>query len=369
MFLGGSTGGGKQGIFTKLPNPTSLPAGVGNTVAWSADSNYLLVGHNNSPYMSYYKRNGDVFTKLANPSTLPTAPVLDASFNGVGNMLAVSFGRAVSTQPIIYTRSGDTLAPNSAANSYLASQMTGTSYWTYSNSCKFTGDSNWLVIPSSAHEVYDGVGYDYYRIIQFRRNGATFNQTQYWNSGEDYIFSDLAVSQIGQDISVSISGIVGAAYATGRPGVIGRGFDPPLNNYSTPGTSSGNNFGMRTAMSDDGIYVAYAINGSPYIRIFKQTGANAYTEITNTGIVPNASGSGFPVAFSPNAEFFVIAASVSGYSQNITMYRREMDTFIKLPELNLGGLTSATDLAFSPNGEYLVATTGTSPYIYIYKVT
>ena len=33
---------------------------------------YLSIPHDVSPFVTIYKRSGDVFTKLANPATLPT---------------------------------------------------------------------------------------------------------------------------------------------------------------------------------------------------------------------------------------------------------------------------------------------------------
>ena len=56
----------------KLPNPDILPTGTGYGTAFSPDGNYLSVAHNNSPYITIHKRDGDTFTKLSNPSKLPT---------------------------------------------------------------------------------------------------------------------------------------------------------------------------------------------------------------------------------------------------------------------------------------------------------
>lgn len=58
--------------FTKLANPSVLPAGQGNGVSFSQDGTYMAVSHNAPPYITIYKREGDTFTKLANPSVLPT---------------------------------------------------------------------------------------------------------------------------------------------------------------------------------------------------------------------------------------------------------------------------------------------------------
>ena len=41
-------------------------------VAFSSDDTYMAVAHQNSPFITIYKRSGDTFTKLADPATLPT---------------------------------------------------------------------------------------------------------------------------------------------------------------------------------------------------------------------------------------------------------------------------------------------------------
>ncbi|NLT98998.1 MAG: WD40 repeat domain-containing protein, partial [Christensenellaceae bacterium] len=62
-----------NGVYTKLNNPNTLPAGVAFGCSFSADGVYLAVAHANSPYITIYKRTGDTFAKLANPASLPTA--------------------------------------------------------------------------------------------------------------------------------------------------------------------------------------------------------------------------------------------------------------------------------------------------------
>jgi hypothetical protein len=68
----------------KLPDPSVLPgspSGVGHSVAFSPDSNYLAVAHNSSPFITIYKRNGDTFTKLANPAVLPASDGYGVAFS------------------------------------------------------------------------------------------------------------------------------------------------------------------------------------------------------------------------------------------------------------------------------------------------
>lgn len=59
------------GVFTRVPNPAVLPAGVGRFAAISPDGSLIAVGHNTSPFFSVYSFNGTTLTKLANPANLP----------------------------------------------------------------------------------------------------------------------------------------------------------------------------------------------------------------------------------------------------------------------------------------------------------
>jgi 6-phosphogluconolactonase (cycloisomerase 2 family) len=93
-------------VFAKLPDPAVLPAGDGKGVAFSPDGVYLAVAHKKSPYMTIYKRNGDAFVKLSTPAVLPAGEAARMQFSPDGNYLAVSS----SSIPllIIYKRDGDT---------------------------------------------------------------------------------------------------------------------------------------------------------------------------------------------------------------------------------------------------------------------
>lgn len=60
-------------FWTKFSNPAILPPSTVNWVKFSNNGNYLLVSHNNTPFISAYNRSGSWFwTKITNPVTLPT---------------------------------------------------------------------------------------------------------------------------------------------------------------------------------------------------------------------------------------------------------------------------------------------------------
>jgi len=86
-----------------------LPTGAGAGVSWSPDSTYLSIAHASSPFVTTYKRSGDVFTKLANPATLPGTAGFDVSWSPDGRYLAVGNNNASTPYFTVYKRSGDVL--------------------------------------------------------------------------------------------------------------------------------------------------------------------------------------------------------------------------------------------------------------------
>ena len=89
----------------KTDNPATLPASAGRSCAFSPDGVYLSVTHGTAPFITIYKRSGDVFTKLTNPSTLPTSTGYGCAFSPDGVYLSV--GHDTTPFITIYKRSGD----------------------------------------------------------------------------------------------------------------------------------------------------------------------------------------------------------------------------------------------------------------------
>ena len=92
-------------VFTKLSALTAL-ASTGNAVKFSPDGTYLAAAHNITPFVTIYKRSGDTFTKLTDPATLPTSTANSLDWDATGTYLAVAHG--VTPFVTIYKRSGDT---------------------------------------------------------------------------------------------------------------------------------------------------------------------------------------------------------------------------------------------------------------------
>jgi hypothetical protein len=63
-----------NGFGTRYSDPTTLPAGAGQSVAFDPNGQYLAVAHSSSPYITVYpwSTNTGYGTKISNPTTLPT---------------------------------------------------------------------------------------------------------------------------------------------------------------------------------------------------------------------------------------------------------------------------------------------------------
>jgi len=94
-------------VLTKLSNPATLPTGLASGASWSPDGTYLSIAHQTSPFVTTYKRTGDSLVKLSDPATLPTDRGFGASWSPDGTYLSI----AHQTSPFVttYKRAGDVL--------------------------------------------------------------------------------------------------------------------------------------------------------------------------------------------------------------------------------------------------------------------
>lgn len=100
-------------------------AGTGYGVAWSPNGVYLANGKASSPYLSLFRRDGDVLTKVQDV-TGPTSTVPTMAWTADSTKLYIGYGTVVAR----YNRSGDILTFDSSPGSALAGsfqQSTGMS--------------------------------------------------------------------------------------------------------------------------------------------------------------------------------------------------------------------------------------------------
>ena len=60
--------------WSKVANPSTLPASTGRDTDFNSDGSLLAIAHNTSPYVTIY--NTSDWSKVTNPSTLPAGDSL-----------------------------------------------------------------------------------------------------------------------------------------------------------------------------------------------------------------------------------------------------------------------------------------------------
>ena len=318
-------------LFTKLANPSGLPASNGQGVSFSPDGIYLAVAHTTSPYITIYKRDGDTFAKLANPSELPASHGYGVSFSPDGTYLAVAHG--TSPYITIYKRNGDTFTKLPNPSVLPASVANGVSFFP---------DGTYLAVAHSSFPY----------ITIYKRDGDTF--TKLPNP------SGLPASS-GYGVSFSPDGnYLAVAHDTSPYITIYKKDGDTFTKLANPsGLPTGTGRGV--SFSPDGNYLAVAHDASPYITIYKRDG-DTFAKLANPSGLP--ANHGYGVSFSPDGIYLAVAHTTSPY---ITIYKKDGDTFTKLPNPSVLPTGTGRGVSFSPNGTYLAVVHYSSPYITIYK--
>ena len=94
------SGSGSGSTLAKATDPSTLPTGTGTDVAGTADGSYFFVAHNTTPYLSCYKRSGSTWSKLTNPTQLPAATAAAIGIGFDDKLLAVGVGSALDFHPV-----------------------------------------------------------------------------------------------------------------------------------------------------------------------------------------------------------------------------------------------------------------------------
>lgn len=103
-----------------------LPAGFPTGLAWSPDGQFLAIATLVSPYIAIYQFGGGVFTLIATPATIPSGAAGGVTWSSDGLSLAVAF--TSSPFILVYTRSGTTFTANANPVSLPAGNGSGISF-------------------------------------------------------------------------------------------------------------------------------------------------------------------------------------------------------------------------------------------------
>jgi Tol biopolymer transport system component len=117
--------------------------------------------------------------------------------------------------------------------------------------------------------------------------------------------------------------------------------------------------------SNSGQYLIFGGAGATRLWVYKRAG-DTFTYLTSSVFSALPPGVVNDLAISPDDQYLVVLHQT--VSPGLSIYKRSGDTFTKLPNPATsppGG--SATSASFSPDGKYLVVTSGNSPYLIVYK--
>jgi hypothetical protein len=300
--------------FTKLDNPSTLPAGDGRHVDFSNDDVYMAVGSQSSPFVNIYKRDFDVFTKLANPSDLPAGVGLGVAFSNNSIYLAVSH---VTTPFVtIYKRDGDTFTKLTNPSDLPAGN---------GQSVAFSPDNTYLAVGHSTTPF----------VTIYKRDGDTFTKLANPSNLPEQAAAGIAFSDNNIYLAMSlVSSPFIAIYKRD-----GDTFTKLANPSDLPaGEGSG------AAFSKNNTYLAISHATTPFVTIYKRDG-DTFDKLTNPSDLP--AGGGSSVNFSSNNTYLAVGHDKSPF---VTIYKRDGDTFTKLAnpfDLPAG---IGTGVAFSKTG-------------------
>ena len=302
--------------FTKLTDPATLPPTTGQSASFSSDGTYLVVAHFNSPFITIYKRNGDTFTKVTNPATLPTATAFRTNFSPDSTYLAV----AHTGLPII-------------AIYKTTLEVVETAY-------------NEIVKADNESYIGQDIGY----ALESGDVGDTKSVMKLFN-GANVAGQEIIEGVFAEDISR-----LDSVAANLIPEVPAESeWDTTINKLANPSNLPGQ-VGLGTAFSPDNTYLAVAHVGSPFIHIYKRDG-DTFTKLADPAILPGPF-EAVSTAFSPDGTYLAVVHFGSPF---VTIYKRSGDTFTKLANPSTLPPDTGRDTAFSPNSTYLSVAHSSSP--------
>lgn len=277
----------KANEFVKIADPATLPASTGEGVAWSNNTEFLAVAHQTTPFVTIYQRSGNVFTKLTNPATLPAAAGRSVAWSPNGEFLAV--GHQTTPFVTIYQRSGTTFTK--LANPATLPPATGTGV-------AWSPDGRFLCVCSGSSP---------FLTIYERTANTTFTK-----------LADPATIPAGSSAAC--------------------------------------------AFSLDGKYLALANGVTPFITVYERSGTT-FTKIADPATLPTGT-SGTGIAFSANGRY---VALTTGLGTFMVVYDLSSGLLVKLADPATLPTGNGDGASWSSDNQFLAISHSTSPQITIYQ--
>jgi WD40 repeat protein len=266
--------------FNKLANPTTLPAGGAQGLAWSPNGDFLVVSHGTTPFFTIYQRQGINFTKLSNPASLPTGTGLGVAFSPNGEFLAVSSIGGFN----LYNIKGTTFTDITSGSGISGNNG-------FQGSVAWSNDSQYLALSNGS-----GSG-NLFNCYQ--RTGVTFTGmtigTQPATLPTCLAFTHDGLNLIG---GFSTSPAFAFSYA-----ISGSTLTGPTNPFPVGSPPTGIVGGI--SISPNNQLIAITTSVAPFLQIYTGTIAGGFTLNANPATVMTQQCNG--VSWSPTNEFLALA--------------------------------------------------------------
>lgn len=313
--------------FTKIPNPTTLPATQGQTVAWNPTNTLFAVGGSGSPVLRLYSFNGATFTLLSNPAIMPTGAVNGLDFSPDGTMLAVA--HATSPFLTVYNISGTTFTKRTDPASTPVGGANGVAW--------------------AANNTHLAVGHGSSPFVSFYHVGGL-------------------ITKMPNPTTLPTGTVRGLSYDVENPSgrfAVGYNTAPYLSAYTWDGTTYQKSFDMANTayayqVDYSDTYLASSVFGTNTVKIWGLTGA-AITTITLTG---GASNFAYGVAWNADGNYLAIAHDLTPF---VSVYSRSGTTFTKLANPATLPTGSSVDADWSDDNQYLAIGHSNSPFFTAYS--
>ena len=346
----------------QLLNTSPATGSSAGIVKWDSSGQYLAYGSSNSPYLQIFQRNGNSFANNPNIGNPPNTGVGFLDWSPNGDFLACI--KADSTNGlVIFQRYGMYLAAITAPST-TPGNVGGSMVGFFD--IKFSPNGDFLALTCSTHVSVTGP-----HLLLYVRQGTSFTEiTDAGGGSQSGITNSLYTGKIAWSPDSYI--LTAIVQSTGLPAMWTRS-GWAFSSLTPPTMTSYANDITGMAFSPDGNLFAAAVAISPYVVLFQRSGTlgTTFTLLSNPATLPPGAASS--VSWSANSEYLFVGDS-SGTSPYMTIYKvtnpstTPVFTAQAAPSSTVGGAVTNGD--WTKTKQFLaVGTSGVSPYVQIYQTS